>query len=65
MAKAETMFTRLCAFDKKSAETNLVTSIVSPICKVTSKTAIQHNISPFIYLHVRHETNSSPGMVTE
>ena len=46
----------------KSAETiNLVTSFVSPICKVTSKTAIQYNISPFIYLHIRHEANPSPG----
>ena len=41
---------------ENSAETiNLVTSFVSPICKVTSKTAIQYNISPFIYLHVRFE----------
>ena len=46
----------------KSAKTiNLVTSFVSPISNVTSKTAIQHNIPPFIYLYVRHEANSSPG----
>ena len=46
----------------KSAETvNLVTSFLSLIGKVTSKIAIQYNISPFMYLHVRHETNLSPG----
>ena len=61
MAKAEIMFTHLHAYREKSAETNLLTSFVSPICKVTSKTAIQHNISPFTYLHVRHEANPSPG----
>ena len=37
----------------KSAETiNLVTSFVSPICKVTSKTAIQYNYIP-VYLPAR------------
>ena len=38
----------------KSAEAiNLVTFFVSPMFKVTSKIAIQYNISPFIYLHIR------------
>ena len=37
----------------KSAETtSLVTSFVSVICKATLKTAIQYNISHFIYLHI-------------
>ena len=46
---------------KSAKMINLATSFVSPIFKVASKIVIQHNISPFIYLHVKHKANSLPG----
>ena len=47
------------AFSKSAETINLVSSFVSSVCKVTSQTAIQYNISPFIYKNIRYEANPS------
>ena len=44
-------------FFKSAKMINLVTSFMSPKCKVTSKISTEYNI----YLNIRHEANSSPG----